>query len=180
MWFLLNAIVLVWTSDAGEGSAGVWTFFPDLWMVGLVFCYEVAWHTHKNDMPLGVFFPWHPFVRVLSVSAEWTCGTTGTWPRMCFWGRRGCLSRSWWMTTSTRPGEMEASIIGLGEEFIITIIMGNFYTILINITICLGIQNTILNSLTEGHYMKVCGNVKYGIGLKLVFLSHWCFKPHIW
>ena len=45
---------------------------------------------------------------------------------------------------------------------------GEFYTIWINITVCLFIQNTILNSLTEGHYIEVYGNVKYGIGQKIM------------
>ena len=48
---------------------------------------------------------------------------------------------------------------------------GEFYTISINITICLWIQNTILNSLTEGH-----GNLKYGIGLKNSFLFSQTFQ----
>lgn len=31
--------------------------------------------------------------------------------------------------------------------------------------------------LTEGHYIEIYGNVKYGIRVKLVFLSLWFLKP---
>ena len=48
---------------------------------------------------------------------------------------------------------------------------GEFYMMSINITICLFIQNTIPNSLTEGHYIDVFGSLKYGIRLKSVFFS---------
>ena len=52
-----------------------------------------------------------------------------------------------------------------------TILSYHSSNIVIKITICLWIQNTILNSVTEGHYIKVHGNLKYGIGQKIVFLS---------
>lgn len=32
------------------------------------------------------------------------------------------------------------------------------------------LQNTILQSLTEDHYIEVHGNVRYGIRLKLAFI----------
>ena len=40
-------------------------------------------------------------------------------------------------------------------------------------------KNAVLNRLTEGRYVEVCGDLQDGVRLKLFFFSHRRFKPYI-